>query len=115
MSTFKNEHSFSDRIAESNRVLQKYPDRLPLICEKVSSSKIEQIDKKKYLVPRDLSFGQFIYVIRKRLRLRSEKAIFIFVNGIIPPCNAQINNYYFTNRDRDGFLYLTYSSENVFG
>ena len=115
MSTFKSEHSFSDRIAESNRVLQKYPDRLPIICEKVAKSNIDQIDKKKYLVPRDLSFGQFIYVIRKRLKLRAEKAIFLFVNGIIPPCNAQINDYYFNHKDRDGFLYLTYSSENVFG
>lgn len=43
------------------------------------------IDKKKYLVPADLTVGQFVYVIRKRIKLSPEKAIFIFVNEILPP------------------------------
>jgi hypothetical protein len=29
--------------------------------------------------------GQFIYVIRKRIKLPSEKAIFIFVGNYVPP------------------------------
>lgn len=36
-------------------------------------------------MPADLSVGQFTYVIRKRIRLPPEKAIFIFVNNYIPP------------------------------
>lgn len=39
----------------------------------------------RYLVPADLTVGQFVYVIRKRIKLSSEKAIFIFVDNVLPP------------------------------
>jgi Autophagy protein Atg8 ubiquitin like len=73
------------RKAEADRIRTKYPDRIPVICEKVDKSDIATIDKKKYLVPSDLTVGQFVYVIRKRIKLSPEKAIFIFVNEILPP------------------------------
>lgn len=56
-----------------------------MICERADRSEIEDIDKKKYLVPADLTVGQFVYVIRKRIKLAPEKAIFIFVNNTLPP------------------------------
>ena len=34
---------------------QKYNDRIPVICEKNDKSDIDTIDKKKYLVPNDLT------------------------------------------------------------
>ena len=67
------------------RIREKYPDRIPVIVEKAGRSDIPNIDKKKYLVPGDLTAGQFVYVIRKRIKLSPEKAIFIFVNNILPP------------------------------
>lgn len=39
------------RKAEAERIRQKYPDRIPVICEKAEKSDIPTIDKKKYLVP----------------------------------------------------------------
>lgn len=39
----------------------------------------------RYLVPADLTVGQFVYVVRKRIKLSPEKAIFIFVKNILPP------------------------------
>lgn len=75
----------------------------------------QDIDKKKYLVPSDLTCGQFVYVIRKRLKLPAEKAIFLFVNGSIPPTAAMLNTVYEQHKDKDGFLYISYSDENVFG
>lgn len=39
----------------------------------------------RYLVPADLTVGQFVYVIRKRIKLSPEKAIFIFVKNVLPP------------------------------
>lgn len=41
--------------------------------------------KCRYLVPADLTVGQFVYVIRKRIKLSAEKAIFIFVDNVLPP------------------------------
>lgn len=57
----------------------------------MEKSDIPTIDKKKYLVPADLTVGQFVYVIRKRIKLSPEKAIFIFVNEILPPTAGKKN------------------------
>lgn len=113
---FKQQHSVEVRKLESQRIREKHPDRIPVICEKAdTSSDVPDIDKKKYLVPADLTTGQFLYVIRKRLKLPAEKALFLFVNGTIPPTASLLNNIFEANKDEDGFLYLTYSGENTFG
>ena len=112
---FKQKFDFNERRKESSRVLDKYSDRIPVICERRSYSKIENIDKEKYLVPTDLTAGQFIYVIRKRLHLPAEKAIFLFINGTIPIISRTMADLYETEKDIDGFLYILYSDENVFG
>lgn len=39
----------------------------------------------RYLVPADLTVGQFVYVVRKRIKLSADKAIFVFVKNILPP------------------------------
>lgn len=86
-----------------------------MICEKAEKSDIPTIDKKKYLVPADLTVGQFVYVIRKRIKLAPEKAIFIFVDDILPPTAALMSSIYDEHKDEDGFLYVLYASENTFG
>lgn len=97
------------------RILEKYPDRIPVIAEKAPKSDIPDIDKNKYLVPADLTVGQFVYVIRKRMKLAPEKTIFVFVNRQLPSTAASMANVYKDNVDSDGFLYVTYSGENTFG
>jgi GABA(A) receptor-associated protein len=112
---FKKSHTFEKRKAEADRIRLKYPDRVPLIVEMASGSDIPDIDKKKFLVPADLTVGQFIYVIRKRVKLQPEKAVFIFVNNTLPPTAHLISQVYKQNADDDGFLYMTYSGESTFG
>lgn len=43
----------------------------------------------RYLVPADLTVGQFVYVVRKRIKLSAEKAIFIFVKNVLPPTGGE--------------------------
>lgn len=117
-SNFKRDLSFENRLDESSRVITKYPDRKPIICEKLNTAsnfKLADIDKKKYLVPVELTIGQFIYVIRKRIKLNSEEALFLFINNKIISSTAIIGDVYQNERDRDGFLYIQYSKENIFG
>ncbi|KAL5198255.1 hypothetical protein ABZP36_001767 [Zizania latifolia] len=73
------------RQAESTRIREKYSDRIPVIVEKADKTDVPEIDKKKYLVPADLTVGQFVYVVRKRIKLSPEKAIFVFVKNTLPP------------------------------
>lgn len=69
----------------------------------------------RYLVPADLTVGQFVYVIRKRIKLSPEKAIFVFVNNVLPPTAALMSSIYEEHKEEDGFLYIAYSGENTFG
>ena len=102
---------------EADRIMCKYPDRIPVIVNRhKNSTNTPEIDKNKYLVPADLTMGQFLYVIRKRLQMSPEKALFMFVdNSVI--CNTElVCRVYEESRDIDDhFLYVTYSSENTFG
>lgn len=115
--SFKNEFNFQKRSLEANRIMCKYNDRIPIICERAKSagSDCPLIDKKKYLIPIDLTVAQFVYVVRKRLKLNADKALFLFINGTVPPNSHILSDLYHTHKDNDGFLYITYSLENTFG
>ena len=82
--TFAKTHPFERRRAQGMTILTKYPDRIPVIVEKSRSAdkSVPDVDKKKFLVTRDMTLGQFVFVIRKRLVLSPEKAIFVFINNI---------------------------------
>ncbi|CAI0498577.1 unnamed protein product, partial [Linum tenue] len=72
------------------------PFVLKVIVEKAERSEIPNIDKKK-------------------IKLSAEKAIFIFVDNVLPPTGAIMSSIYEEKKDEDGFLYVTYSGENTFG
>ena len=65
-----------------------------VIVEKAQKARVGDLDKKKYLVPSDLTVGQFYFLIRKRIRLRPEDALFFFVNNVIPPTSATMGALY---------------------
>jgi len=115
MELYKEHNSFEKRQQECLRILNKYPDRIPIIVCKSSDCKLPDIDKQKYLVPNDMNMGQFIYVIRRRIHLEAAEALFILVNKSLQPGNKPIKEVYETHKDEDKFLYITYSSENTFG
>ena len=105
------------RKASASSIRAKHPDRIPVIVDRRSGDKsLPDIDKKKFLVPADLTIGQFMYVIRKRIKLAPEQAIFLFVGGgTLPASVATLQAVYDSHKDEDGFLYMTYSGENFFG
>jgi GABA(A) receptor-associated protein len=113
---FSNRYKFNERVQEAARVLSKYPERIPVICEKnAKCTDLNNIGKEKYLVYPDLTCGQFMYIIRRSLSLPAEKAVFMMINGIIPSNTDIMYELYEKHKDSDGFLYITYTSENVFG
>jgi GABA(A) receptor-associated protein len=116
MNKFKKNHSFTKRKEESTRIKEKYDNRVPVIVEKDQKSDLKDMDKSKFLAPHDLTLGQFLYVIRKRINIDSSAALYIFVNdNVLVNTSATIINIYEKYKDEDGFLYITYCSENVFG
>lgn len=84
-----------ERNRESEKIMMFYPDRIPIIVEKVPNSEIPEMDKSKFLITRDVTgigftlnlkgiVAQFMYIIRKRIQLDPEMAIFIFVDKLMP-------------------------------
>lgn len=106
---------FDDRLNEFNRIKLKYPYRFPVIVEKHKGSSINTIDKNKYLVTNDMKFCEFIAIIRKRLKLKPENAIFLTVNGVLLSSTELMGKIYQDMKNDDGFLYIEYSMENTFG
>ena len=100
---------------ESQRILNKYPDKIPIIVNKEKSTKLPDLKKNKYLVPRDMVLSQFIYIVRKNLTITSSEALFITINNKLSPSNKKIIDIYEEEKNEDGFLYIIYSSENTFG
>jgi len=111
---YKNENSFEKRLDESTKIMKKFPDRVPIIVE--SRSKKIVLDKKKFLVPRDLILGQFLFVIRKRIQnIKSTDGIFLIINKNSPKTSSTINELYEEHKDPDGFLYVDVTIESTFG
>ena len=112
---FKKDHTLEYRKTEAQKIRTKYPERVPVIVEKHPNSDIKQIDKRKYLVPNEITVSQFMWIIRKRIDMPPEKAIFLFVNKVIPGAAKSMGELYEEQMDVDGFLYIQYSGENTFG
>ena len=116
MDNFKKKYTFNQRYNEAQRILRKYPERVPIIIDKdQDTNNIPEIDKRKFLVPGDLTVAQFIFVIRKRIKLSPEKAIFLFVGNNLPVTSSLMSDVYSKYKDEDLFLYCSISGENTFG
>ena len=112
---YKEKVSFEERVKESFRIREKFPGRIPVIVERAPNSNVPLIDKNKFLVPGDLSLGQFVYIIRKRLTMSSEQALFLYINNSLPTTGTLIKELYSQHMENDGFIYILYTGENTFG
>ena len=117
---FKTENKDVNERKLFNEKLKKlYPDKIPIICEKDPRSKFADIDKTKFLIPKDLFVAQFILLIRKRIEINSKEAFFLITDkGIVisKEINTSLGEIYekYAN-ENDGFLYLVYAGEEIWG
>ncbi|XP_018647720.1 putative gaba(A) receptor-associated protein [Schistosoma mansoni] len=112
---YKEDRPFEKRLEEGQNIRKKYPSSVPVIVEKSPRARVGNLEKNKYLVPSDLTVGQFYFLIRKKIQLNPEEALFFFVKDIIPPTSATMGALYQEHHDRDLFLYIAYSDESIYG
>lgn len=113
---FREKYSLEERISQSKRFRAKYPDRIPIVISPGNSSVDKFLLKKyKYLVPNEVTIGEFMCAIRDQIELPKEKAMFLFVNNVLPPTSSRMCTIFEQHKDDDGFLYMTYGLENTFG
>ena len=106
--------TFEERCIESAKVRARHRNSGPVIVQP-HDSKTPMIDRCKYLVPWELTYGQFLYVVRKRVGLTKEQSLFMFCDNSLPMQQETIRDLHRKYGDQDGFLYFTYALENTFG
>ena len=96
-------------------IRRKYPDRIPIFVSKDPTSNVPMISKTKFLTPPDISVGQFIYIIRKWIKLRPEETLFVFINQSMPATGLLMKEVYDMHKSEDEVLRFVYSTDNTFG
>jgi GABA(A) receptor-associated protein len=97
---------------EYERINLKYPNHIPVI---VLSSPDLKLDKHKFLLKPEMSIGQFMYTLRKRIKLEEHEALFLFTNNKILPVSQLISVAYRDCKDKSGFIMFDLSKESTFG
>uniref|UniRef100_A0A0G4F1A1 Autophagy-related protein n=1 Tax=Chromera velia CCMP2878 TaxID=1169474 RepID=A0A0G4F1A1_9ALVE len=125
MPSIREEIPFEKRSHEAQRIRAKYPNRIPVICEKSKRSDLPEIDKRKFLVPMNMLVGEFKYIIHKHINqcaqnsgitMAAEKTIYLHAGrNTNVKTGSLISEIYDQYKDPDGFLYFEYSAENTLG
>jgi GABA(A) receptor-associated protein len=127
--TFQKNTSLESRKLTFQRLSKLYPDRIPVVIEKMRGilryDNIPNIDKTKFLLPKGTTIGNLILELKNHMSLYSYQAIFVYVsskdkdgkiiNDILPPTAAMMDDIYERYKSDDGFLYISYAGENTFG
>jgi len=108
-------YSFDERLVYSQRLNKRYPDYVPVIIKKSVNDKTLTESYHKYLMPKKTKFSELIFIIRKKLDLKSKEAIFIFAKDTLIPMNNTVGEVYNFYKSDDNFLYIIYRTENTFG
>jgi GABA(A) receptor-associated protein len=113
---FKVQYSFDKRKEEAQRILEKHPNKIPIIVEKADNSEGVEIDKTKWLISEEITVGQLLLTIRRRIKLDASETVFLFVNNTYIPSNQEtIGQLYNKHKEADLYLYITYSKEVAYG
>jgi GABA(A) receptor-associated protein len=112
---YKRSTSLEKRKEESQRILEKHPHMLPIIFEKQKNSTVSDLDKFKIMISHKHTVAEFMHVMRKRINIKPEESIYIFINNALPNMSITMAQLYKENKDEDGFLYIVYASEATFG
>lgn len=96
--------------------INEFPGRVPILINRKENDDLPILSQKRYLVPSDMPFMHFMCVLRKKLILPPHKALFLFTHKWKLVNNAMyVGGLYESDKCDDGFLRITYASENAFG
>lgn len=120
---FEKQITEEKRRADCNKIMERYPERVPVVCERAPrGGDVPQINSKKFLVPKQMSVSQLIVVVKNQLGAEghpsfNENAALYFTlrNRTTLQPNTKLEVAHNEHRSPDGFLYMHYSVETVFG
>lgn len=103
--------------SELTKIQTKWPGRIPVFVlrSRSASPDLPVLPRQKFVVPRSLTLGQFMYVVRKHLTIPPEQALFLFIGNTLPTTNTMMFELYDRYKSPDGALRIIYTSESTFG
>ncbi|XP_055332248.1 microtubule-associated proteins 1A/1B light chain 3A-like [Paramacrobiotus metropolitanus] len=115
--SFKQRKSLEMRKEEMKNIRTSHPLKIPVIVEKYYKEvQLPPLEKEKYLVPPEISMSQFVAVIRNRMNLSPTQTLYLIVNNkSLANMSKTMAEIYREERDEDGFLYMVYASQEMFG
>ena len=100
-------------------MLNKHPNRVPII---ISSNSFKEHGQHRFIVPNNITVSEFMKILRNKVSLKPEEAIFIFVkdkslnnDAFMVPASSSIESIYNQYKDNNLVLNLIYEKEAVFG
>lgn len=98
-----------------NRLLAKYPDKVPIIVEVDKNIVLKKDYKLKYLFPRDDTMGKFAMLFReKNINIDKNEGLFWFCNNKLILLSQTAKELWQADK-KQGILYIKVCKENVFG
>ena len=115
---FKTEYKDAEQRKQmSEKIKQIHPDKIPIIIEKDPNCKLKDLEKTKYIIPRDLVVAQLIGKLSKKAEIGEKEGLFLLIDGKTAISgNTSLGDIYEKYADeKDGFLYIIYTSKEVWG
>ena len=132
---FKEETAVEKRREAAKRIFAAHPERIPVIVQKdVTNELAPDISKTKFLAPAEITMGRFFQEVRKHMYRASDASSsssssarskggevdthsisFFFEDQRVPNPSLTMAQIYRQHRDEDGFLYLFFTTHQMFG
>ena len=96
---------------------ERYPNRIPIVINEMKDTdfKLRKIKKNKFLVPKEMTMGEFIAHVRKYADIKSTECIYFLVNKLLVPTSQTLGSLDHETSFPDKMLHMVLCKENAFG
>ena len=116
MPPFRERYTLEARIAERIKATARRPGYVPAVLEPGTDTALDRLEREKFMLPRDLTGAQLLYIMRRRLTMKSSQALFLVCRRRMVCATDRVGDLYIRYKDpEDGFLYVTFTLEHAFG
>lgn len=124
---YREEKTEAERKVMSAKGLARRPEACPVVIEPKDARQPTLGCGAQFLLHRDLTMSQIMTILRRKLgsNVSAAEALFLFVEDpgqdsksqpyAAPPMSHSIGTLYDEYKFPDGFMYIIYTGESVFG